>query len=182
MATRKYDWDRLKEEYLRGDYLSVADFLREKKVKVNPVKTKGWHTDKEEYRENVFNATTNQLVREDALDIAGARLRQARLARFMQMKGASALKKNEVDNTNDARQLLVSGIQEERKALGFDGSAKSQTLNQFNINLPKTNLDKMVEKLDYAGILGLIAQLKRERTRRSIPASLDSSPKEAVRD
>jgi hypothetical protein len=95
----------------------------------------------------------------------------------MQLKGMAKLKDLNPTNVDEARKLVVSGLQEERRALGMEG-AGGQSLTQVNI-YPKTNLDKIIEKLDYAGILQLIADVKRTRARKAGTEALAVSTTEA---
>jgi len=177
----RHNWDKLKQEYLVGDWLTVRDFLRDHKISLNNVnQVTGWAREKKELTDKTLAVTKEKLIQGDASEIVKIRERQARLARFMQLKGMKVLENEKLDVTaDDARKMVVAGLQEERRAVGIDGSGGDKgntSLTQININGPKTNLDKLVETLDYEGILGLIADLKRERTRRAIPtASSDSS-------
>lgn len=176
----RHNWDKLKQEYLTGDWVSVREFLRDRGISLNNVnQVSGWSREKKELSAKTIEVTKEKLIQGDASEITKIRERQARLARFLQLKGAKVLEKEGLDITpDDARKMVVAGLQEERKAVGIEGSGGDKgntSLTQININGPKTNLDKLVESLDYEGLLGLIADLKRERTRRFIPASATNS-------
>jgi len=177
----RHDWTKLRTEFLSGDWLSVRDFLRDKGISLNNVnQVSGWAKEKKKVQAKTIEVTKEKLIQGDASEIVKVRERQARLARFMQLKGAKVLEQTGLDITaDDARKMIVGGLQEERKALGIDGNGSDKgntSLTQININGPKTNLDKLVETSDYEGILQLIADLKRERIRRSLPeASADRS-------
>lgn len=169
MAKRKYDWIELKKEFLQGDWLTVADFLRENEIPLsNQVNTTGWIDDKKEKQRESLIASTDAMVEQDTQNIVEARKRQARLSRFMQLKGAKAMQDLEVDDVGEARKLLVDGLKEERKVLGMGRGSRGEAKNltQFNINFAKTNFDKLLESADYEGILRLIADVRRERDRR----------------
>lgn len=167
-ARKKYNWEKLKAEFIAGDWLNVTEFFRDKNIPMsNSSKTVGWGDEKQKYEKEVLTAASKKMLSQDVEDITKVRSRQARLAKFMQLKGMNKLQTTEVNNLDEARKLMVSGMQEERRALGMEGN--KQSLTQINIGGPKTNLDKLVEKLDYEGLLGLIAQLKRERARRTLP-------------
>lgn len=171
-AINKYDWVALKRDFITGDYRSIAAFLKAKGMPAFYVSNRhlaGWVTDKKAYQKNVIEAAAEKSLREDIEDATKIRLRQARLARFMQLKGAEALKdpSMKIQSAEDARKLLTSGLEQERKALGMEGSDKPNSLTQNNINInvgPKTQLDRMLEGASYEDILGLIAELKRART------------------
>lgn len=176
----RHNWDKLKQEYLTGDWVSVRDFLRDRGISLNNVnQVSGWAKEKKQLAEKTIEVTKEKLIQGDASEIVKIRERQARLARFLQLKGMKVLEKEGLDITpDDARKLVIGGLQEERKAVGMEGGGDKggTSLTQININNgPKTNLDKLVESLDYEGLLGLIADLKRERTRRSIPATSTNS-------
>lgn len=167
----RYDWIKLKTEFMSGEYHSVTEFLKAKGMNPHAPyrQVKGWASEKIKIHSDALALSTQQIVQEDAREMLDVRLRQARLARFLQVKGMNKLQNADPENVEDARKLLVSGLEQERKALGIDGGATKQNLTQINIEQPKTNLDKMLEGMDYEQILELLAEAKRERARRSIP-------------
>jgi len=170
---RTFDWPALKKEFITGDYKNLSEFKREKGIAQNMSKPfKGWIEEKKEVQERALEAAKEEVVRVEAENTVEVRERQARLARFLQLKGAETLKNTEITNADDARKMIISGMQEERKVLGIEGKGKGDSYTQVNIG-PTTNLDNLVEGLDYEGILKLIAELKRERARRSIPGDDD---------
>ena len=174
----KYNWPKLKAEFLAGDWLVVKDFLKDKNIPVSNIsKTRGWTKDKGKQEQDMLEAAKDKITETDADSLVEVRIRQARIAKFMQLKGAEVLKSVNPKTADEARKLVVSGMREERKTLGFDGTTK-QSLTQINILGPKTNLDKIVEGLDYEGILKLIAELKRERAGRSGGKLVGGSPDE----
>ena len=168
MTRKRHDWERLKAEYVAGDWKTVTDFFNDKKILLtNRYRAVGWVGAKKSYRKKVLETSEKRMIREDAQDITKIRDRHARLARFMILKGAETLKTEKVETVDEARKLMVSGMHEERKATGIDSSSGITSVTQININ-PKTNLDKLIAKLNYEGILGLIAELKQDRERSSL--------------
>lgn len=161
---KKYDWPALKEEYLEGEIKEVSVFLRSKGFQ-RPTswlkQTQGWRTEKDEIKQKAIEKSKQKLINGEAHDLNEVRDRQARLARFMQLKGTAAIKTLEPKDIEEARKLIVSGIEAERKALGMD-VARPTSLTQINIG-PKTNLDKLLEGMNYEGILRLIAELRQHR-------------------
>jgi hypothetical protein len=174
-VSAKHDWQTMRAEYLSGPWLSLRSFIRDKGLndKIVWVQTRGWVAEKKAMKQQIIETTKERVIDEDVRDINTIRLRQARLARFLQLKGIEAVKDQPIENVEDARRFIVSGLQEERRALGMEGGGNTN-LTQININ-PKTNLDKLVEGLNYEGILKLIADLKRERAGRSLPKSTSDS-------
>lgn len=162
-----YDWINLKAEFISGDWLSIKDFFKEKGIPIaNYVKTKGWLEARKGSKEKALEISTEKLIQSDISNIMDMRDRQARLARYMQLKGAEKLKELDVTNIDEARRLIATGMKEERVSLGAETGKGNMT--QININTgPKTNLDRLVEGANYEELLGLIAELKRERARRS---------------
>ena len=173
-----YNWEKLRAEYIAGDWSSVSEFFQVKKISQNNrKKTKGWTEAKKNHQAEIFRNSTQQIADGEVKNVIEIRNRQARLARFMQLKGMNALQGKEVSTVEDARKLVVSGMDEERRAVGMDGVGK-QSFTQINIG-PKTNLDKLVENMDYEELLGLIAELKRERAKRSLPDATVESREQA---
>src|SRR5574343_70941 len=170
----KYNWGEIRQEFIRGDYKNVAESLAVKHIPAFYAKHKnmfGVVGEKKEYQKQVVAQAAEKSLQEDVEDATKVRLRQARLARYIQLKGAEALKDPtlKITSADEARKLLVSGLEQERKALGLEGGDKPNSLTQININTgPKTQLDRMLEGATYEDILGLIAELKRSRAGRTV--------------
>ncbi|MCG3204064.1 MAG: hypothetical protein KCHDKBKB_00767 [Elusimicrobia bacterium] len=164
LPTKKtHDWPALKKEFLASEYDTVSDYLKFKGMR--PVswlnQTTGWRAEKDEIKKKALERSKQHLINGEAHDLNEVRDRQARLARFMQLKGTASLKTLNPKDVEEARKLIVSGMETERKALGMD-AARPTSLTQINIG-PKTNLDKLLEGMDYEGILKLIAELREHR-------------------
>ena len=170
----KHDWTKLKTEFLTGDWVTVKQFLEDKGIPYsNSKQCVGWMQDKKQYQQEVLKQSSQAMMEEDVEDILKVRKRQARLARFMQLKGAKVLETEEIEDVDTARKLVVSGLKEERKVLGMEGGGK-KSFTQINIGA-KTNMDKLIANADYEELLEFIAELKRERARRSLSSSAEQS-------
>lgn len=177
----RYDWPKLKAEFIAGDWLSVKQFLTDKNIPVsNAIQCTGWSEERRRVQREALQKSSQKMVDDEFKDIQEVRMRQARTARFLQLKGLAKFQEKgvTVDSIEDARKLVATGLQEERKALGMEGGGTRPNLTQINVSLPKTNMDRLLEKLDYAGILELVAELKRERARRTLPEGIATSPGE----
>lgn len=167
MGVTKYDWKKLKKDFLIGDWQNLSTFFKDKGIhRGHMYRTKGWLKEKGRIADNIIETTAKELTKDLAAEAREIRERQAKMARFMQLKGAEKLKTLTPDelSAEDARKLVVTGMQEERKATGLEGNGKGEgaNLTQININTgPKTNLDKILEGGDYGEILEIIADLKR---------------------
>ncbi len=168
----RYDWHKLKLEFFEGPWKTLKDFREFKKMPgyvQSPYitkKMKGWSKEKESLMDKALGRATDQILEESSQDLAKVKVRQARIARWVAMKGAAALKNLEPKNVEEARKLLLTGLEQERKALGI-GKRSPQSLTQVNVNLPKTRLDELLEGKSYEEILGLIAEVKRQRALRA---------------
>lgn len=161
---KKYDWIKLKNDFVTGKYLTITDFFISKNVKNNSrsrINAKGWIEDRKSYNESVLVETKGQIL-ESEVDI---RLRQREIAKKLQEKGLEALNRLEVNNPDDARKMITGGLEQEREALGLDNKHISAT--QVNFNVGRTNWDEKIEKMDYSELLQFIAEIKREKERRS---------------
>ncbi len=79
------------------------------------------------------------------------------------------LQQLEVRNIEDARKLVVSGLQEERSALGLDKPINNTQVNIGIVkNGAKTTLDKILEYATYVELLEMIAEIKKEKARRAL--------------
>lgn len=157
MKTPRQDWLNLKNQFMCGQWLTVADFFRKLKIKDNSrnrLHTKGWIEAREGYQEEVASRTRKQII-EKEVDV---RLRQQQLAKKLQYKGLQGLEQHDIYDSKTALQCLVSGLQEEREALGWNEKRKNQ-IAQVHL-LPETNLDRMIEAMSYEELLELIAELK----------------------
>jgi hypothetical protein len=161
----KYNWTLLKDEFITGNWLSIADFFRDKTIPNNSrtrTTARGWLDLKRGYQDKVISEV-KQKVTESEIDV---RLRQQKTAKLLQIKGIERLQKSEIDNTETARKMLVNGLEQERLALGM---VKNVNATQVNINsIGKTEFDKLIDKADYEEILGMIAELKKYRERDEI--------------
>lgn len=183
---KKYDWPEIRKEFVRGNYLSIPQFLEEKGMPAFYSTNKnlgGVVKERDEYRRKVLAKANEKAIEEDADDLVKVQKRQARLARYMQLKAAEAMHDPslKVHSVEEARKLLTSGLEQERKALGLDHNGdKPNSLTQININTgPKTQLDRLLESASYEDTLRLIAELKRGREGSPIPEIIEGSPAEA---
>lgn len=159
---RKYDWLKLKQEFVSGNWLTVADFFRDKSIPSNSrtrTNTKGWQGARAEYLKQVISQAQQKAV-ESEVDI---RLRQQKEAKLLQKKGLEKLSELEITNIEEARRMITSGLEQERLALGLDNKV---TATQVNINQPgKTRFDELIEKANYEELLQMIAELKQLETK-----------------
>jgi len=167
----KYDWLRLRNEFISGDWLSLSDFFRDKKIKNNS-RTRsvvtGW---KEERRKYIHQ--TIQKVQEKALETEiDIRLRQQNISKKLQEKGLAAINNLPVRSLEDARKVITSGLEQERAAVGIDSKHVSAT--QINFNYGRTNLDFKIEKMTYVELLEFIAEIKKEKESRLQRLNSDS--------
>ncbi|GEM_PF-3387111 len=176
---KKRDWVELKKEFMLGDYVTAAEFRRAKKLpKWTIDKTKGWSEEKKKMKESALNKTMSRANDKEFEDLAEIRLKQARIARFMQLKGVAYLKDENVTfkSADEARKMINTGLSQERSALGLNNPEKKGDTNLTQINIGgKTNFDKLLETLNYEGIIELIANIKRERDRRALSNSSSES-------
>lgn len=176
----RYNWAKLKMEFLAGDYISMSDFLTEKKIikkgAGRPPQVSGWMDEKRAMMKLVVEGSKERIISDNIDDLIAIRKAQARQARYLQSIGGEALQSVDPKKIKvmDATNLVVKGLEQERRAIGIEGSTTKTNLTQININ-PKTNLDKMVEELDYVGTLKLIAELKRLGEESTSPTTSDKS-------
>lgn len=160
----KYDWLTLKDEYCRGRWLSVSQFLHSKNVPYNSrtrSNATGWRQDKIEYQRKVIAKTQEKTIESEA----EIRRRQQKASLLLQAKGVEKIRDLSVDSIDDARKLITDGLIQERQALGLDEDNLSST--QINISLPSTEIDTLTNGKSYEEILGMIALIKKEKERRS---------------
>jgi hypothetical protein len=158
MKTPRQDWLNLKNQFMCGQWLTVADFFRELKIKDNSrnrLHTKGWINAREAHQEEVASRARERII-EKEVDI---RLRQQQLAKRLQHKGLQGLEQHDIYDSKTALQCLVSGLHEEREALGLNDKKESTGISKAEA-LPNTELDRMFEEMSYEELLELIAELK----------------------
>lgn len=185
MSRSKYDWAALKIEFLKGKWLNVAEFIRDKNMSLNSLQayeTKGWAEEKKQLARKSMEIATQHIVEEDINNEKNVRERQAKLARGLQLKGIKALEEMEPRSIEDARKLIQTGLIQERDALGISEGKKGgvTSLTQVNVSLPKTKLDQLLDGLDAEGILKLIAELRRQRKLRAGAVSGIASEGEVI--
>ena len=180
----KYDWNALKLEFMQGPWQTVTEFRRFKGMpdpqQNNHItsKTSGWTEEKKNFLKQAAQKATSELLEEKTEDIKTIRERQARLARWMQLKGAEGLKRMEPEDADEARKMVVSGLQEERDALGIGPKSGATSLTQVNVNLPKTKFDEILEGATYDELIELVAEIRKERARRAEAITSNSTQTE----
>lgn len=160
----KYQWQLLKDEYVRGGWPSVSAFLKEKHFTNNSYtrsRAKGWGIEKTAYIKRVITQTQALSVK----SVAEVQYRQATLAQKLQLKGVEGLIKMPIDSCDTARKLVVDGLEQERQCLGLDCKDNIGSTRIDNTS-PITGIDKFLEGLSYEDTLMLIAQIKKEKQRR----------------
>lgn len=164
----RYDWLQLKHRFITGGWLTVADFFRDQGVKDNSrarLHTVGWIEERRQYQKEIIRKTQEQTLEKEI----NVRVRQQKISQKMQIVGLEGLERSKLSDidTKTALKMLVSGMQEERAALGIEGN-KQLVMTQVNVNqLPKTHLDEMIEKASYEELLQMIAEIKRLREQRN---------------
>lgn len=175
---KRLDWVSLKKEFMLGNYATVTEFRQKKGLpEWTKSRTSGWMGEKKRLTDKTIELSAKQVAKKELEDLSEIRLKQARIARFMQLKGISYLKSEDVHfkSADEARKMISTGLSQERSALNMNNQPNQKgdtNLTQINIG-GKTNMDKLLETLDYEGIIGLIAEIKRERDRRSLSDSAD---------
>jgi len=168
-SKQKINWEVLKMEYMSGPFKTAKEFLKSKNMDINhpyyAIRTSGWATEKKKKLSNVYQRVIERSFKKEEDRILEATQRHAAVAQYMQSKGEEALRVMPVEDVEQARKLIISGIDKERQALGVETEQKKeiQNLTQVNLNFPNTKLDEMLEGLDYEGTLRLIAEVRRRR-------------------
>ena len=171
----RYDWDLLKHEFMNGPWDSVVAFckdkgfmIEDKKTKLIFRRTKGWAGEKQKMMALAArNIPIDPLKREYEM-AQSAKDRHIRMAKFLQQRGLAAIRKIDPKSADEARKMISTGIEQERLALGLDREKGGQpSLTQVNLNFPKTQLDSLIHGRDFAGLLKLVADIRRERARRT---------------
>lgn len=161
----RHDWISLKNQFVTSNWLTISDFFRDKGIKDNSrnrLHTKGWLLERKEYQHDLFLKTKEQIA-ENEVDI---RIRQLEIVREMQTKGSEELQNLPVRNVEDARKLIVAGLEQERAILDVkEKEGIPSSLTQVNVSYPKTRLDEFLDSQDFEGLLELIVEVKKEKKR-----------------
>ncbi len=159
----KYDWPRLKQEFIEGSWLTITSFLRSKNIKSNSrtrSQSKGWQEARGEYLKEIVTQTRQQALQGEV----EIRLRQQEEAKLMQTKGMESLNMLDVTTADEARKLITAGLEQERRAMGLEGNFRPSKLTQVNVAVgPKTKFDSMIENLSYEELLHFIAEIRKEK-------------------
>lgn len=163
---RIYDWQYLRNKFIAGKWLAVADFFRSQNIKNNSrnrLNARGWVAERRTYREKISRQSLDKSL-EDEVEI---RRRHQKLATQLQLKGLKELESLPITDVDDARKLLVDGMREEREALGLNSQkTKTSNLTQVNVNLPRTKFDEMIDSASFEEILEFIVVIRKEKARR----------------
>lgn len=180
----RYNWAALKLEFIQGPWDTAAEFRRFKGFKdssANPYVASmmtGWGREKQEFIAKAAAKATSLLVDKKAEEIRLVRERQASLARKLQTVGEESLPNLKPETLDEARKAIQAGMQEERAAIGVDQKGGAKNLTQVNVNLPKTNFDKIIDGRDFEQLLKFVADIRRERVRRTGEIDISTSKAE----
>lgn len=158
----KYNWRQLQEEFTTGNWLTISQFFRDKGISNNSrnrTNARGWLESKVNYEKEVLTQARKTVI-ESEIEV---RIRQQKASQLLQLKGLERLEDLSIQTIDEARKLIVEGMEQERQALGLD---KDIQATQINV-LPqgKTELDKRIENAGYEELLGMIAELKKIQKR-----------------
>lgn len=157
---KKYNWEELKGEFIRGDILSVSEFLKKKKIKrtgkVSEM-TKGWAEEKQAYDEATQQQANEEAQKQVVETEAQIRARQQKAAKFLQFKALNALKEQVPENAMESLRMLQVGLNEERDAL--DLNKKPLIAGDVNIAVMHTRYGKMLQNLDYDELKDVLTRL-----------------------
>lgn len=171
----EYNWDALKLDFYKSDFLKISDWWANKKQPQPPNmadKTLGWVDEKNKFLKKNLSATRNSLMTPNDKNPEIVRKKQLNYAQYLQLHAYSYLIDHDPDSAEDARKMMISGMEQERELLGMTNKAmRTPNLTQVNVNLPKTKVDELLDKMDVHQLLEFVAELKRERSRRALPKS-----------
>lgn len=180
MHTRD-DLEVLKTEFMQGPWETLEDFKRDTKSalpsKYNKYASKMviWESEKKALTPIVLEKASLVLVDDKVKQLKKIKQRHIKLARLMQDKGREALEAVNAENINvdDARKILLTGLEQERTAIGLGEKGGTPTnLTQVNVNLPKTKFDEILNGQNFEELLEFIADIRREKARRAGTDSL----------
>ena len=162
----KYDWTKLKNEYIRGDVISAVDFLSKKNIPLTgTTRTNivGWSKEREEYQKELEEKTNEETIVKVAETTADIRARQARTAKMLQFKGVKYIsdKDKAPENIDQARRLVVEGLREEREALDLNRRELPQ-VGSINIAVLNTRYGEMLKGLNYGQLADILRRLDEE--------------------
>lgn len=155
---RQYDWYKLKSEFISGNWLTITTFFKEKSIRNNSYSrscARGWLQERRLLQERLLAQAQEDMIETEAK----MRVRQQKIAKQLQLKGLAQLQNAEIKNAEDARKLITTGMQEERKALGLEGNETA--LRHLSRPSPLTDLDDFIEKLTYVEMVELMSEIKR---------------------
>lgn len=163
MATQKYDWTKLKNEYIRGNTISAKDFLKENNVLITGssyAKINGWQEEREQFQKELQEKTNEEVITKVAETTADIRARQAKTAKMLQFKGVKYIsdKDKSPKNIDQARRLVVEGLREEREALDLNRRELPQ-VGSVNIAVFNTRYGEMLKGLNYGQLADILRRL-----------------------
>lgn len=162
MAKKKYDWVKLKNEYLRSPHTTATSFLRDSNISINGYVANmvtGWRREKTGYKKALEQSTDKKVVAQLSNDVAKVRVRQAKIARNLQTKGLMGMIGQKVSTVEQARKLILTGLEQERSALGLD-KPSMQPSGDINVTLIQTRFGQSLNNLDYGQLIAILEKLE----------------------
>jgi len=188
MPAPKYNWDKLKAEYMVSHDITLKAFCIRKglgapsKNSYIARKTAGWASEKEEVQKKAMDKYVKQAADELLMDTKSVRLEHAKLAAEVIKKAMEYIRSEaaEIKSVEQARKLLETGIKVQQTALGIkDSPGKDQKLTQVNIYASKYGLEEADEE-ELIEIIGAIGDARRERLASSGKSSKEESGSEVI--
>lgn len=157
---RKLNWVNLKNEYVRGDILTVSEFLDKKGItrtgKVSEM-TKGWAEEKRAFDEATQQKLNDKVQTQKVESEVEIRSRQQKAAKYLQFKALNALKSQVPETAMQSLKMLQIGLDQEREAI--DLNKKPLVAGDINIAIMYTKYGKMLQDLDYEQLKSVLTRL-----------------------
>lgn len=156
----KYNWKKLRGEYVRGDIETVREFLKEKKIPYTgntAQKVVGWPSEREAYQRDLQDKISDKTIESVSETEAQVRSRQAKFARMLQLKAVRALQDQVPENAMESLRMLDTGLSQERQAL--DLNKPSIVAGNLNVAILNTRYGKALQQMTYEELRKVLDRL-----------------------
>lgn len=120
MVSTKYDWLKIKREYITNATESLESLAKKHSIPSTSLKARATKEKWALLKEEIQRKAEISIAQEAENDILEVKKRHVRIAKLMQSVGLKALENYKPKNSRDARDFIIEGIKIEKQALGLD--------------------------------------------------------------
>lgn len=147
----KYDWNQLKKEYILGDYKSVSQFIKSKKMPYNgttKTKTKGWSEEKRLKQDQKTTKVIEKVIEKES---------EAEAQKIVDVKDVAQELLNKIIVANSELNMHLARNKKKTKIVEYDYDCNKPSKEVVD---EKEEITSYIDIIDRQGLKQLTSALK----------------------